>query len=45
LCRQRYPLHYVKRLKLTMAADMLANGGLRVTEAAQRTGYAMASRI
>jgi AraC-like DNA-binding protein len=34
------PLHYVKRLKLTMAADMLASGGLRVTQAAQRIGYA-----
>jgi len=34
------PLHYVKRWKLTLAADMLASGGLRVTQAAQRTGYA-----
>jgi len=34
------PLHYVKRLKLTMAADMLASGGLRVTQAAERVGYA-----
>jgi AraC-like DNA-binding protein len=33
------PLRYVKRLKLTMAADLLANGGLRVTQAAQRIGY------
>lgn len=33
------PLHYVKRWKLTLAADMLATGGLRVTQAAQRTGY------
>lgn len=34
------PLHYVKRWKLTLAADMLASGGLRVTQAAERTGYA-----
>jgi AraC-like DNA-binding protein len=34
------PLHYVKRLKLTLAADMLASGGLRVTQAAERIGYA-----
>lgn len=33
------PLHYVKRWKLTLAADMLASGGLRVTQAAERTGY------
>jgi AraC-like DNA-binding protein len=33
------PLHYVKRWKLTLAADMLASGGLKVTQAAQRTGY------
>ncbi|MDB5988977.1 MAG: AraC family transcriptional regulator [Herbaspirillum sp.] len=33
------PLHYVKRLKLTLAADMLASGGLRVTQAAERIGY------
>jgi AraC-like DNA-binding protein len=33
------PLHYVKRWKLTLAADMLATGGLKVTQAAQRTGY------
>lgn len=34
------PLHYVKRLKLTLAADMLASGGIRVTQAAERIGYA-----
>lgn len=34
------PLHYVKRLKLTLAADMLASGGVRVTQAAERIGYA-----
>lgn len=34
------PLHYVKRWKLTLAADMLATGGLRVTQVAMRTGYA-----
>lgn len=34
------PLQYVKRLKLTLAADMLASGGLRVTQAAERIGYA-----
>lgn len=33
------PLHYVKRWKLTLAADMLASGGMRVTQVAQRTGY------
>lgn len=33
------PLHYVKRWKLTLAADMLAGGATRVTQAAQRTGY------
>lgn len=33
------PLQYVKRLKLTLAADMLASGGLRVTQAAERIGY------
>ena len=33
------PLQYVKRWKLTLAADMLATGGLKVTQAAQRTGY------
>ncbi len=33
------PLQYIKRLKLTLAADMLASGGLRVTQAAQRVGY------
>lgn len=33
------PLQYIKRLKLTLAADMLA-GGLRVTQAAMRIGYA-----
>jgi AraC-like DNA-binding protein len=34
------PLQYVKRLKLTLAADMLASGGLRVTQVAARIGYA-----
>ena len=34
------PLQYVKRLKLTLAADMLSSGGLRVTQAAERIGYA-----
>lgn len=33
------PLHYVKRWRLTLAADMLTSGGLKVTQAAQRTGY------
>lgn len=33
------PLQYVKRLKLTLAADMLASG-MRVTQAAVRIGYA-----
>jgi AraC-like DNA-binding protein len=33
------PLQYVKRLKLTLAADMLA-AGMRVTQAAMRIGYA-----
>jgi AraC-like DNA-binding protein len=33
------PLHYIKRWKLTLAADMLATGGLKVTQAAQRIGY------
>lgn len=33
------PLQYVKRLKLTLAADMLA-GGMRVTQAAAHVGYA-----
>lgn len=33
------PLQYVKRLKLTLAADMLS-GGMRVTQAAVRIGYA-----
>jgi len=34
------PLQYVKRWKLTLAADMLASGQLRVKQAAERTGYA-----
>lgn len=34
------PLQYVKRLKLTLAADMLAGGALRVTQVAERVGYA-----
>lgn len=33
------PLQYIKRLKLTLAADMLA-GGMRVTQAAVHIGYA-----
>lgn len=33
------PLQYVRRWKLTLAADMLAGGATRVTQAAQRTGY------
>lgn len=33
------PLHYVKRMKLTLAADMLVSGGLRVTQVAERVGY------
>lgn len=34
------PLQYVKRLKLTLAADMLAGGALRITQVAERVGYA-----
>jgi len=34
------PLQYVKRLKLTLAAEMLVRGDLRVTQVAERTGYA-----
>lgn len=34
------PLRYVTRWKLTLAADMLSTGGLKVTEAAHRIGYA-----
>jgi AraC-like DNA-binding protein len=34
------PLQYVKRWKLTLAADMLASGNLRVKQAAQHIGYA-----
>lgn len=34
------PLHYLARWRLTIAADLLRNGGLKVTEAAQRVGYA-----
>lgn len=33
------PLQYIKRLKLILAADMLANGELRVTQVAERIGY------
>lgn len=33
------PLHYLARWRLTIAADMLRSGGLKVTEAAQRVGY------
>lgn len=33
------PLHYLARWRLTMSADMLRNGKLKVTEAAQRVGY------
>lgn len=34
------PLHYLARWRLTMAADLLRSGGMKVTEAAQRVGYA-----
>jgi AraC-like DNA-binding protein len=34
------PLQYVKRLRLTLAADMLASGSVRVTQVAERVGYA-----
>lgn len=34
------PLHYLARWRLTIAADLLRSGGLKVTEAAQRVGYA-----
>lgn len=33
------PLHYLTRWRLTIAADLLRGGGLKVTEAAQRIGY------
>jgi len=33
------PLQYVKRWRLTLAADMLASGTLRVKQAAERSGY------
>jgi AraC-like DNA-binding protein len=34
------PLRYLSRWRLTIAADLLRNGGLKVTEAAYRSGYA-----
>ena len=34
------PLHYLARWRLTIAADLLRGGGMKVTEAAQRVGYA-----
>lgn len=34
------PLRYATRWKLTLAADMLAVRALRVSQAAQRIGYA-----
>lgn len=34
------PLHYLARWRLTISADLLRSGGLKVTEAAQRIGYA-----
>lgn len=34
------PLRYLSRWRLTIAADMLRSGGLKVTEAAHRCGYA-----
>ena len=34
------PLRYLTPWRLTIAADLLRTGGLKVTEAAQRVGYA-----
>jgi len=34
------PLHYLARWRLTIAADLLRSGGMKVTEAAQHVGYA-----
>lgn len=34
------PLRYLSRWRLTIAADLLRSGGLKVTEAAYRSGYA-----
>ena len=34
------PLRYLSRWRLTIAADLLRSGGLKVTEAAYRCGYA-----
>ena len=34
------PLHYLARWRLTIAADLMRSGGMKVTEAAQRVGYA-----
>ena len=34
------PLHYVTRWRLTIADDLIRSGGLKVTQAAQRVGYA-----
>ncbi|MDR6376200.1 AraC family transcriptional regulator [Paraburkholderia caledonica] len=33
------PLRYLTKWRLTVAADLLRNGGLKVNEVAQRTGY------
>jgi len=33
------PLRYLSRWRLTIAADMLRSGGMKVTEAAYKTGY------
>ncbi|MGF6872806.1 helix-turn-helix transcriptional regulator [Paraburkholderia sp. MM5477-R1] len=35
------PLRYLTRWRLTIAADLWRTGGLKVTEAAQRVGYAL----
>lgn len=34
------PMRYLSRWRLTIAADLLRSGGLKVTEAAYRSGYA-----
>lgn len=34
------PLHYLARWRMNIAADLLRGGGMKVTEAAQRVGYA-----
>jgi len=33
------PLHYLARWRLTIAADLLRSGGMKVTEVAQQVGY------